>query len=242
MGTKPVHPSSPILSLQFLACVLTVGLLTGCVEIRFGDLPPKVPKVTTVEVPLAPNVNQPLKEPVKASLEVAAVHDARNSRDPWTLVYNWDNNRAFVAEKPVAEIFQDGLSNALRQNGFMSTNRPRYVLQTELRGFFSTSSDEVPPASVQVLGALLGTDLSNYQLMLRVDFTLFNPEAKRPVWSLNQLPELELTCCGKRLAWTYSWPETCGKGFAEMAEDAIHQLIANQQFRNLFETQATNAP
>jgi hypothetical protein len=254
MHTKSPYPKGWRQLAQLSGCVLTAGLLSGCTI----SVENRLPEVTTVEVPLAPKVNEPLKEPVKASLDLAPARDTQWTEDKCSLVHLEDAKRSYVAKKPLAEIFQDGLSNALRQNGFMSTNRSRYVLHTELQAFgwlpiktvlppeyqkfgLTTGYDDVPP-EFRMPGSSLLDDGPPRRLAVLVVFQLFNPEAKRPAWSFNPQPVWEFTCYGKLQTPEYFMPYRFGEAFARTAEDAIRQLIMDQEFRSFFEIQNTNAP
>jgi len=247
-------------SFRWIGLLLLAGLLAGC-AIMSGTVPPEgPPTITTVEVPLDPKVNEPLKEPVKASLDIAPVQDFRLTEDKCSLVYLPEARRSYDAKKPVAEIFQDGLSNALRQNGFLGTNRPRYVLRTELQEFgwlpikialpaeyqkygLTTGYEDVPPEFRMPGGSFLDNDHPR-RLAVLVVYRLFDPEAKQPMWLLNPEPVWEFSCYGvlRSLEHPYYPTTECGGAFACTAEDAIRQLIADEKFRAFFETQATNAP
>ena len=243
-----------------IGCLVLAGLVTGC-AMMFGTVPPEgPPNVTTVEVPLEPKVNEPLKEPVTASLDIAPVQNTRLTEDKCCLIFLEEARRSYDAKRPVAEIFQDGLSNALRQNGFVGTNRPRYVLQAELQEFgwlpikvalpaeyqahgLTTGYDDVPPEFRRPGGSLLDNDRPS-RLAVLVVYRLFDPEAKQPFWSLNPQPVWESTCYGLLRSEEHPYypdPE-CGEAFAVTAEDAIRQLISDPTFRAFFELQATNAP
>jgi len=243
-----------------IGCLVLAGLVTGCTIMSIPMPPEGPPNVTTVEVSLDPKVNEPLKAPVKASLDLAPVQDFRLTEDKYSLVYLEEARRSYNAKKPVAEIFQDGLSNALRQNGFLGTNRPRYVLRTELQGFgwlpikvalpaeyqkygLTTGYDDVPPQFRKPGGSLLDNDHPR-RLAVWVIYRLFDPEAKQPFWSLKPQPVWEFNYYGLLRSEEHPYypdPE-CGEAFAVTAEDAIRQLITDEKFRAFFELQATNAP
>lgn len=258
MASEESHPAVLVRSLRLTGCLVLAGLLAGCTTNVGTEPPERPPRVTTVEVSLDPRVNEPLKEPVKASLDVAPAQNTRWTKDKCCLVFVRDTKRSYNAPKPVAEIFQDGLSNALRQNGFMSTNQPRYTLQAELLGFgwlpievelgpeyqkhgLTIGYEDVPPEFRMPGSSMLDTGPQR-RLAVRVVFKLFDPKARRPVWSFYPQPVWEFTCYGMLRSPEHPYYPTpeCGEAFARTAEDAIRQLITNEQFRAFFETQTTN--
>ena len=215
METKHAYSSVSVLCLQLLGGILLAGLLTGCAFSR-----------TTIQMSVAPKVDEPVKEPVKASLEVATVKDSRSVADGSVLIhkkngYGMTTSGAYVTEKPIAEIIQDGLNAALRQNGFETTNGTHYVLQGEIQNCDYQA----------IAGLWTGTLISK----LTVRFELTSPATKLPVW--------HETYNGQDSSQS-SWGtgQFVADSFSRAAEDVIRQLIQDRTFRSYFELQATNAP
>jgi hypothetical protein len=260
MASTETHSAVSVRSFRLLGLLVLAGWLTGC-TLRIGTMPPEHgPQVTTVEVSLDPKVNEPLKEPVKASLDVAPVLDTQWATNKCLLAYLGDESRILASQRPLTEIFQDGLSNALRQNGFMSTNQPRYVLKTEFKAFgwlpvevalppeyqqfgLTTGFDDVP-TEFRMPGSLSVDSGPPRRLAVLVLYRLFDSQRKRPAWSFSPQPEWEFECYGvlRSLEHPYYPERERGEAFAVTAEDAIRQLIDDQKFRAFFETQSTNAP
>jgi Uncharacterized lipoprotein len=209
---RHMHAKNPFLTdwhqlAQMFCCVLMAGLLTGCVFSR-----------TSVQMALAPRVDQPLREPVKASLEVAPVKDSRPVKDGSVLIHKSNQygttSGAYITEKPVAEIFADGLNAALRQNGFETTNATQYVLKSEIQSFDLKA----------IAGFWTGTLISK----LSIRFELTSRATRLPVWheTYNGQDSAEA-------AWGTG--QFVADAFSRAAEDVIRQLVSDQTFRNYFE-------
>jgi hypothetical protein len=215
MKIKDSTRSAGILSIQLLGCVLLAGLLTGCAFSR-----------TTIQMSLAPAVDEPLKESGKASLDVSPVKDSRSVKDGMVLIhkkngYGMTTSGAYVTEKPIAEIFQDGLNAALEKNGFTATNATRYVLESEIQTIDYDT----------IAGFWKGTLISK----LTVRFELTNPTAKLPLWH-----ETYIGQDSSEASWgTGQFVADC---FSRASEDVIRQLVSDKTFRSYFEVQTTNAP
>jgi hypothetical protein len=161
--SKHSHYLVRILFIQFLGCVLTVMLLTGCASSR-----------TPVRLTVASRVNQPLKESLKASLEVEAVKDSRPVTDEFVLMQQSNiygpTTGGYITEKAVATIFGDGLNAALRQNGFETTNATHYLLQSEIQSF-----------DYEPISGIWAGRFTSY-VLLCVHFELVNQSTRQLIW------------------------------------------------------------
>jgi hypothetical protein len=196
--------------------LLLAGLLTGCVFKR-----------TPVELTLAPRVNAPLASAPRAALELGTFKDTRLVTDGAVLVQKENGfgptEGAYVTEKPVAEILRDGLGTALEQNGFRLTSGAPYRLQGDIQ-----SSGIVAVQSVVVDREV--------KFWLTVRFDLVNTANGLTVWHdsyTGQDTATNLNMISKKFV-----VPAC----SNMLENAIGQLVADRNFRNYFEAQATNAP
>jgi hypothetical protein len=183
------------------------GLLTGCAFSR-----------TPVQMTLAPKVDQPLRDPVKGSLEVAPVKDSRSVKDGSVLIHKANQygttSGAYVTQKPVAEIFADGLKAALQQNGFENTNAAQYILKSEIQSCNYEA----------IAGFWKGTLITK----LTVRFELMSQATKLPVWHETYNGE-------DRLEASWGTGQLITDAFSRSAEDVIRQLISDRTFRSYFE-------
>ncbi len=198
------------LLVQFLCCVLMGGVLTGCAFSR-----------TPVQVNLAPWVDQPLKVGLKASLEVGEVRDSRLVTDQFVLFQKANGygptDGAYITDKPVAEIFRNGLAATLRQNGFMTTNGTSYELRGNIQSF-----------GCGVIQRAFSASMAKSWLTVR--FELVDKSTGLPVW--------HDTYDGQD---TEQGPSGFEEGtfiatvFSKVSEDVIRQLVSDRAFRNYFE-------
>jgi hypothetical protein len=197
-------------SIQFLGCVLMAGLLTGCAFSR-----------TSVQVNLAPRVDQPLRVEQKASLEVGDIKDSRLVTDNFVLLQKANaygpTEGAFVADKPVAEIFRNGLAATLQQNGFMTTNGTRYELRGEIQSFGCGAIQRFFSAST-------------VKTWLTVRFELVDKSTGLPVWHDTYNGQDTEPGSGGIGAGGF-----IGSVFSKVSEDVIRQLVSDRTFRSYFE-------
>ena len=213
METMWLHRRGRFVSILLLGCLGLAGLLTGCGGNRLAHFT------------LVPPVNAPLKEPVKGSLEVAVVKDTRPHVYEAELGPDMPGDFAdlvssypFMADRPVAEIFQEGLNAAFQQNGFETTNAIRYLLNGHIQSFdFADRSDLRAP-----------------KCCLWVDFELKNKETGESVW--------RQTILGDETTANSITTRNFELAFIEAADDVICQLVTNATFRGYFESRPTNAP
>jgi hypothetical protein len=215
MKTKSFHPMTRVLVIRWLRCILLAGLMTGCVFMR-----------KPVSLTLAPQVNQPLPSGPKASLALGDFKDTRLVTDGFVLVQDENaygpTEGAFVTEKPVAEIFRDGVRMALEQDGFWITNAARY----ELRGNLQSSGITV------VQGIVFNREI---KFWLTTRFDLVDSATGLTVW--------HDTYTGQNTATNLTWErkEFIVPACSNMLVNTINQLVSDRVFRSHFETQPTNA-
>jgi len=184
------------------------GLLTGCAFSR-----------TPVKVGFTPRVDQPLAAARKAALEVGPVKDSRLVLDQYVLIQKANaygtTSGAYVTEKPVAEIFRDGLTAALQQNGFETANTNRYVLRSDLQNFGLGAIQNVfSPATIKS--------------WLTVRFELVDQTTLQPVW--HETYEGQDTT---QASWETG--EFIAQEFSKVADVVVSQLISDRSFRAFFE-------
>jgi len=201
--------------IQLLGCMVMMGLVTGCAFTR-----------TPVTMTLAPTVDRPVQEPARASLEVEAVQDSRLVKDGTVLIhkkngYGQTTSGAYVTEKTIAEIFQDGLNTALQKNGFETTNGTHYVLHSEIQ-----SSDYDVMA-----GFWKGTLITK----LTVRFEMSAGATNLPVW--HETYKGQDSCES-----TWGSGQFVANCFTRASEDVIRQLVSDRIFRSYFEGQPATAP
>ena len=204
-------------TLRGLTCFMLAGLLTGCVFQR---------KTAPLSA-LAPQAGQPLKAGAGASLSIGDIKDTRLVTDGFVLMQDENayglTEGAFVTEKPVAEIFRDGLRGALEQNGFRITQPAQY----ELRGNLQSSGISV------VQGFLANREI---KFWLTARFDLVDPLTGRTVW--------HDTYTGQDTATNLTWlrMKFIVPACSNMLVNTIGQLVSDRTFRSYFELQTTNAP
>ena len=195
------------LLVQFFGCLLAGSLLTGCAWTR-----------TPVEMSLAPKVNQPVKQPEKATLTVAPVKDTRPVKDGLVLMQKQNEygntTGAYVTTNPVAEIFGDGLEATLKQNGFESANGMPYVLESTIQGFDYQT--------------IAGFWQATFIPKVTVRFELVNQTNQLPVW--------HDTFIGQDRAQTpIGTGQFVADSFSRACDDVIQQLVSDPEFRSYFE-------
>jgi hypothetical protein len=181
------------------------GLLAGCAFSR-----------TPVPVTVAPGAGHPLKAPLKASVELGDIRDNRPVVDGLILLQKSNVNGlttgAYVAERPVADIFGDSLNAALRQNGFEATNETHYVLRCDLESFEYVSQ---PPGLTA-------------KALFYVRVELRKPASGPAIWHKTYAGQ-----SGENRFWGTG--KALGQDFSEAAADLIARLISDREFRDHFE-------
>jgi|WetSurMetagenome_2_1015567.scaffolds.fasta_scaffold397232_1 hypothetical protein len=231
MGFSKVRPAALVWSMRWLGGLALAGCLTGCV----------LSERTPVPMSINPYVNEPISAPAKAYLEVAAVQDTRSITDKTVLItisdfegFTYQNS--YVTEKPIAEIFQDGLNSTLQKNGFVAINGPAYALESEITGLkWEASSVPGKLGLGSILSGSAPPPKNNFIATPSVNFDLKDKATGQPMWKQSYDGKCDDTLRGDE-----------GSFFADTvslaAEDVIGQLIKDPKFRSYFETRATNAP
>jgi len=199
--------SGRVLFCQFCCALLLAGLLSGCAWTQ-----------TPVQMSLAPRVNQPVRKPLKAALEVAPVKDTRPVDNPSVLIQKQNaygkTTGAYVTPKPVAEIFRDGLETALKQNGFETTNGTPYVLESTIQGYDYDT----------IAGFWQGTFIAK----VTVRFELMNQTNDMPVWHDTYIGQ-------DRAQAAIGTGQFVSDSFTRASDEVIRQLVADPTFRSFFE-------
>jgi uncharacterized lipoprotein YajG len=190
----------------FALCVVAL-LATGCVMTK-----------TSLPITLHPAVNQPLVA-ANGSLKVDEVKDLRTVSDKTVVVqkvngYGRKTRGAYVAQKPVGEIFRDALTAALQQNNFPVSQTGTMALQTTI--------EEID------FDVLEGFWTATVEPKFRVKFSVVDEQSNKLLWKDNYIGKVQ-----RKTAWGTS--SFIAEIVAAAAEDAVRQLIEDRTFRALFE-------
>jgi hypothetical protein len=195
--------------IKSLCCILLAIVLNGCAFTR-----------TNVKVTLStPGVNEPLEKAAIASLEVGEVKDSRLVTDPYVLMQkgnvNGATSGAYVTDRPVADIFRDGLTAALQKNGFISANTNRYMLKSDIQMF-----------GYGYIQRMFSPGIAKPVISVR--FELVDKTTGQPVWhdTYNGQDTEEATGL---------FEDAVVLMFSRTTEDVFRQLIADKAFRGYFE-------
>ncbi|HTY86814.1 MAG TPA: hypothetical protein VMB80_05055 [Candidatus Acidoferrum sp.] len=216
MKTKLFHVLMKDPRIRAIICIGLAGLATGCVFMR-----------KPVTLTLAPPAGQPLPAGSKASLALGEFKDTRLVTDGFVLVQDENaygpTEGAFVTEKPVAELFRDGLRSALEQDGFPITQPAPY----ELRGNLQSSGVRV------IEGFMFPREI---KFWLTARFDLVDSATGLTVW--------HDTYTGQNTTTNLTWNRKMFvvPACSNMLVNTITQLVSDRMFRRYFEPQPTNAP
>lgn len=207
MDSEASRTSGRVLVSKLCCFTLLAGLLSGCAWTR-----------TPVQMSLAPQINQPVRKPLKVALEVAPVKDTRPVSGPLVLIQKQNaygkTTGAYVTPKPVAEIFREGLETALKQNGFETTNGTPYLLESTIQGFDSDV----------IAGIWEGTFIAK----VTARFELVNQTNNLPVWHDTYIGQ-------DRVRAAIGTGQLVADSFTRASDDVIRQLISDPAFRRCFE-------
>lgn len=201
-----VNKLAKVIQLVVLFTGLAI-LSTGCAFTR-----------TTVAINFKPVVDSPVGPKSVAYLSVGDIKDTRPVEDKYVLTHKFDGygdqtSGAFVTEQPVAEVFKQGLIEALQTNGFARTASPTHF---ELRANIQQFDNRV------ISGFLEAT----VKPELTVRFELLDGSGT-VVWRDTMIGRSTL-----QTPWGNG--EFIVKTFNAAAEDAIRQLLADDSFRGYF--------
>lgn len=193
-----------------LLTIPVIGLLlSGCAWTK-----------TPANISLSPKQSVPLNSPAKATLRVTEVKDTRSISDPTVIVQKRNaygkTTGAYVAERPVKEIFHAALEATLRTNAFnLSSANSDYELKAEIKGI---EDDFIQTGLFTAEGIFTVT----------VRFELLETSSGNLVW--------HDTLSGKAKETTSSGSVAFIKRNVEAAaDDVIRQLIADKQLRRSFQ-------
>jgi hypothetical protein len=190
-----------------IGIVLLSILTSGCAFTR-----------TTVAVNYSSTVFRPLGEPPASRLIVGEVGDTRTVSDKYVLCqkYNGYGQRcsgAYVAREPVANIYRNGLIEALEKNGFMQTNAALgdFILRADIQDFDHD--------------VIVGFWTATVKPKLTVRFELVDAKTGISVW--------HDTLIGKdSLETAWGTGQFLVQTFNRAADSTISQLISDSTFRN----------
>lgn len=194
-------------ALPLLSCALLCAFVSGCAFSR-----------TETQVNFTPKINEPLKAERKSSLVVGQIKDSRTVSDANVLIHKENaygtTSGAYVTKTPVAEILKNGLAEALKQNGFISTDAGKYELRGDIQEFS--------------LGAVTGFWQATVMPKLVVRFELVAKDSQAPVW--------HDTFIGRATGKTAMGDKDfLARMFSESADDLTKQLVTDKTFRSYFE-------
>jgi hypothetical protein len=196
-------------AVHILNCLLLAGLMTGCAFTR-----------TPVKVAFGPVAGNPLKAGTKTALEIGTISDARQVTDGMVLYQKMNaygtTSGAYVTEKPVTEVFKDGLTAALQQNGFMNPNPAKYQLTAEIKG-----------GTIGVIQNMWSANTAKAWMQVR--FELVDKATGLPVWHDTYDGE------DSRPVPTWEDSDFIAQEFSRTASDIFRQLVSDKAFRNYFE-------
>ena len=173
---------------------------------------------TKVAINFNPAVDSPVGPKSVAYLSVGDIKDTRPVEDKYVLTHKFDGygnqtSGAFVTEQPVAEVFKQGLIEALQTNGFARAESQKHL---ELRANIQEFDNRV------IAGFLEAT----VKPELTVRFELLDDNGT-VVWRDTMIGRSTL-----QTPWGNG--EFIVKTFNAAAEDAIRQLLADDSFRGYF--------
>ena len=174
---------------------------------------------TPVKIVLSPKATQPLSS-AKAAIQVGEVKDDRTKSDPravWQKANaHGTTSGAFVADRPVSELFREAIEAALRANSFnVIASETSYELKTQIM-------------DLRVDGLQTGMLSSTVVSKLSVRFELFDKATGNSVWRDTLVGKTE-----DKPGW--GGTAFVEKNFKAVAEDVLNLLVADRTFRKFFE-------
>jgi ABC-type uncharacterized transport system auxiliary subunit len=187
-----------------LACLLT----SGCAFTR-----------TETQVNFSPVVLDPIGPQRKAALTVGDFTDSRLVEDKYVLLqkangYGQTTSGAFVTKEPVADILKQGLTEALRKNGFATNTTAQYELRGDLKSFGG--------------GVIQGFWSSTTKAEITVRFELIKSDSGQPVW--------HDTFSGQTTKkYVLVGADFYAELFTDAGTDLVRKLIEDKTFRSFFQ-------
>jgi uncharacterized lipoprotein YajG len=193
--------------LRNLLAIFSALLFTGCAWTN-----------SSLPITISPTVNQPLTGTPKGSLKIAPVKDERTVSDKAVVMqkvngYGQRTSGAYVAQKPVAEIFRDALVAALQENKFPVSENGTMVLQATIED-----------VDFQVLE---GFWTATVEPRFRVKFAVIEEQSNKVAWKEGFAGKVQ-----RKTAWGTA--TFVGEIVSAAAEDAIRQLVEDPTFRAVF--------
>lgn len=190
------------------ALSVLAAFMTGCAFTK-----------TPLPITLHAAVNQPLTA-ANGSLKVDEVKDLRTVTDKTVVVqkvnaYGQKTRGAYVAQKPVGEIFRDALTAALQENNFPLNQNGAMTLQTTI--------EEID------FDVLEGFWTATVEPKFRMKFSVVDDQSNKLLWKENYIGKVQ-----RKTAWGTS--SFVAEIVSAAAEDAVRQLIEDRTFRALFES------
>lgn len=175
---------------------------------------------SSLPITLAPSVQQPIQPAPDKNLKIGAVEDNRTVSDKAVVfqkvnAYGQKTRGAYIAQKPIGDIFQDALVASLRGNRFPVNDAPG-----NLR--LLTTIEDVD------YEVLTGFWTATVEPKFRVKFSVIDEKSNKAVWKEHYIGKVQ-----RKTAWGAG--EFMREIFSAAAEDAIRQLVEDKTFRAVFE-------
>lgn len=195
---------------RLVALSVIMGTLSGC---AFSKTP--------VKIVLAPGATKPLTSEPKAGLQIGEVKDERTTSDPravWQKANAYGTTSgAYVADRPVAELFRDALASTLKENSFrIGPTDAAYELKAHI-------------TDLKIEAIQMGMMSSKVVSKLFVRFELIDKKSGSSLW--------RDTLVGKSEDKPGGWAGVAfvEKNFKIVAEEVLNALVADKAFRKFFE-------
>lgn len=201
-------------TLTFAFCAGLMLLVSGCALTR-----------TETKLAFAPAVEYPLGTQRKAGLEVGEIVDKRPVKDKAVLIHKVNGHGqttsgAYVTQRPVAEVFHEGLLSTLKRNGFSGAEGAKYELRGSIEEF--------------EFDAITGFWKATVKPKLTVRFELLDKATGQSTWRETYFGRDTL-----ETAWGDA--EFVAMMFSKSAEDVLRQLVGDRAFRSHFDGGSTTA-
>lgn len=186
-----------------------VALLSGCAWTK-----------TPVNIVLTPGLTEPLKEPAKTAVRVGDVKDERVISDPRAVTQKYNaygkTTGAYLAQKPVTELFREAIETALKTNAFkVAASGTAYELKAQIQDY---EGDHIQT----------GAFSAKIILKLTVRFELEDTASGNSVWRDTLIGKAE----DKSTSGSVAFVE---RTFKATVEDVLRQLVADKAFRKFLQ-------
>lgn len=203
-----IHSFQMRFTLTSALCFGLMLLSAGCALTR-----------TETKLAFAPTVENPLSAQRKAGLDVGEIADKRPVKDKAVLIHKINGHGqttsgAYVTERPVAEVFKEGLLSTLKRNGFTGVEGAKYELRGSIEEF--------------EFDAITGFWKATVKPKLTVRLELVDKATGQSAWRETYFGRDTL-----ETAWGDA--DFVALMFSKSAEDVLRQLVGDRAFRSHFD-------